>query len=136
MQKLLALQVPGYDAIGAPQGVPTGGLAQGSSIAQWGLTLVIIVAIVVALFMLIYSGVQWIQSGGDKQKVEAARHRIIYTIIGLVVIFLSFMIVNVVGTVFGVNLLGNNNSKSNHIIDKKAKTDRVPNRPGQQRSAP
>lgn len=106
MDTLLALQVPGYEEIGAPAGVPTGGLSTGSAIFQWAITLLIIGAIVVALFMLIYSGIQWIQSGGDKEKLTAARHRIIYTIIGLVVIFLSFMIINVVGSFFGVNLLG------------------------------
>jgi len=106
MEKLLALTVPGYDAIGAPEGVPTGGITEGSNILQWAVTLLIVVGVIVALFMLIYSGLQWIQSGGDKEKLVAARQRIIYTIIGLVVIFLSFMIINVIGTIFGVQLLG------------------------------
>lgn len=106
MDKLLTLSVPGFEEIGAPEGVPTGGLNEGSAILQWGVTLLIVVGVVVALFMLIYSGIQWIQSGGDKEKLTAARHRIIYTIIGLVVVFLSFMIVNVIGALFGVNLLG------------------------------
>ena len=103
---LLTLTIPGYGNISAPDDVPTGGISQGSEIIQLLLTLVFITAIVVALFMLIYSGLQYIQSGGDKQKIEAARHRIVFTIIGLVVVFLSFMIVNMVGYFFGINLLG------------------------------
>jgi predicted metalloprotease len=121
MKQLLTLQVPGYEGeIGAPEGIPTGGLSEGSGIAQWAITFLFIGAIVVALFMLIYSGIQWIMSGGDKQKVESARHRIIYAIIGLVVVFLSFMIINVIGTIFGVNLLGlSNNSPTGSNRDQR-----------------
>ena len=106
MDKLLTLQVPGYEKIAAPKNVPTGGLTEGAGIIQTLITLAFVTAIVVALFMLVYSGIEWVLSRGDKQKLDAARMRIIYTIIGLVVIFLSFMIVNMVGALFGVELLG------------------------------
>jgi hypothetical protein len=135
MEKLLAIQTPGFDAVGAPEGVPTGGLDAGSNILQWGVSFAIVAAVVIALFMLVYSGLQYIQSGGDKQKIEAARHRIVFTIVGLIVVFISFAIINVIGTVFGVKLLGGFSSQQgNHTIDKKAKTDRVPQYPRQQRT--
>ena len=106
MSTKLALTVPGYGPIEAPKEVPTGGLRNdGADIIQTGVTLLIVTAIVVALFMLTYSGIQWIMSRGDKQMLDAARMRIIYTIIGLVVVFLSFMIVNIIGGLFGVQLL-------------------------------
>ncbi len=114
MENLLTLKVPGYDEIGAPAGIPTGGLTEGGSVLQWAITLLIAGAIIVALFMLIYSGIQWIQSGGDKQKVEAARRRITFTIIGLVVIFLSFMIISIIGTFFGVQLLDLGQQEAQH----------------------
>ena len=106
MEKLLALTVPGFKKIGAPENVPTGGLTEGAGIIQTLITLAFVTATVVALFMLVYSGIEWTLSRGDKQKLEGARMRIIYTIIGLVVIFLSFMIVNMVGALFGIQLLG------------------------------
>ena len=128
MDTLLTLQVPGYEEIGAPEGVPTGGLTEGSGILQNAITIIIVIGVVVALFMLIYSGIQWIMSGGDKEKLTAARHRIIYTIIGLVVIFLSFMIVNAIGRLFGVNLLGGTDGSGNS--ETKVIKERKPQRIG------
>lgn len=106
MIQKLALYVPGYGQIEAPANIPTGGLSgPGSNILQTVITILFVTAIVVALFMLIYSGIQWIMSRGDQEKLGAARLRIIFSIIGLVVIFLSFVVINVIGTVFGVKLL-------------------------------
>jgi hypothetical protein len=50
--------------------------------------------------MLIWGGFDWITSEGDKQKVANARQRLAMAIIGLIVVFLSFMIVNIVSTFF------------------------------------
>jgi hypothetical protein len=111
MEKLLTLTVPGYDEIGAPEGVPTGGLAEGSGILQNVIGAAIGIAVVVALILLIYSGIQWTMSGGDKEKLTAARNRIIYTIIGLVVVFLSFMIIGAIGAIFQIELLGGKSGK-------------------------
>lgn len=57
-------------------------------------TLVFIIAIVIALFWLLYGGIKWILSEGDKNNVEAARNHIIAAIIGLIVIFLAYFILN------------------------------------------
>src|SRR5579859_2535142 len=66
-----------------------------------------ILAALIALIYLIYGGIRWITSGGDKSNVEAARDSIIASIIGLVVVFLSYVIINVVMQFFfGFNLLG------------------------------
>ncbi|MBI2442554.1 MAG: hypothetical protein HYV40_01440 [Candidatus Levybacteria bacterium] len=62
--------------------------------------------VILALFYLIYGGIQWITSSGDKQKVAAARNRMIYAIIGLVIIFLSIFLVNLVLYIFGAPQLG------------------------------
>lgn len=64
-----------------------------------------IIAIVVALFYLIWGGFKWLTSGGDKGGVQQAREHIIAAIIGLVIIFLSYFILNIVLQFFlGVNL--------------------------------
>jgi hypothetical protein len=52
-------------------------------------------SIVVALLYLIWGGFKWLTSGGDKTAVGAAREHIIAAIIGLVVIFLSYFILNI-----------------------------------------
>jgi hypothetical protein len=112
MKELLSLKIPGPSGpvqINTPEGIPSGGLStpEGQSIIPTILTLVVVVAIVFALLILILSGINWIMSQGDKQKIETARSRIIYTIIGLFVIFLSWAIINALSAFFGIDLLNN-----------------------------
>ncbi|HUD44748.1 MAG TPA: pilin, partial [Patescibacteria group bacterium] len=57
------------------------------------------------LAYLIWGGIRWILSRGEKEGVNNARQHIINAIIGLIVIFLSYFILNVVTQVFfGTNL--------------------------------
>lgn len=63
-----------------------------------------IAAALIALFFLIWGGIKWILSGGDKTKVEAARSTIIAALIGLVVTFLSFFLLQLVLSIFGISL--------------------------------
>ena len=63
---------------------------------------VLVIAAVIALFFLIWGGVKWILSGGDKGKVEAARNTIIAAIIGLIITFLAFFILSFVFQLFGL----------------------------------
>jgi len=69
------------------------------------LTLLITAGTIAALIAIIWGGAQWTRSGGDKQKVAAAKGRLTWGIIGLVIIFLSFFIVNVFAHLFGIELL-------------------------------
>ncbi len=92
--------------IPVPSGVPVGGLEPGGAgqkIIQVGINLIFVVGIVIAIVFLIYSGIQWVMSEGDKQKLQNARNRLTYSIIGLLVIALSFFIINVVITLLGGN---------------------------------
>ncbi|MDP3987569.1 MAG: hypothetical protein Q8P80_00290, partial [Candidatus Levybacteria bacterium] len=54
------------------------------------ITLLFIIAVVVALIFLIYGGIKWIVSGGDKTAVESARNHIIAAIVGLVIAFAAY----------------------------------------------
>lgn len=60
------------------------------------LNFVFIVAIVAALGWLIYGAFKWILSGGDKTAVEEARNHITAAIVGLVIVFLSYFVLNFV----------------------------------------
>ena len=51
---------------------------------------------VVAVIMLIIGGVKYVISGGDSKKVTDAKNTVLYAIIGLVIAFLAFAIVNFV----------------------------------------
>lgn len=66
---------------------------------------ILVIAAVIALFFLIWGGIKWIMSGGDKAKVETARNTIIAAIIGLIVTFLAFFILSLVLSLFGLSLL-------------------------------
>jgi hypothetical protein len=62
--------------------------------------ILLIVAVVVAVIFLIIGGIRWILSGGDKGAVESARNTIIGAIVGLVIAFAAFFIVNIVAQIF------------------------------------
>lgn len=51
---------------------------------------------VISVFMLIVGGFKFILSGGNKEKVTAARNTILYALVGLVIAFFSFAIVEFV----------------------------------------
>ena len=51
---------------------------------------------IIAVIMLILGGIKYLTSGGDSKKVTDAKNTVLYAIIGLVVCFLSFAIVNFV----------------------------------------
>jgi len=59
----------------------------------------------IALFLIIFSGIKFITSGGDPKQVEGARKTAVWAIIGLVVILLSFAIVNLISNITGVECL-------------------------------
>jgi hypothetical protein len=71
------------------------------------ITLALIIAALIALGFLIYGGIRWILSGGEKEKVEEARGTIIAALVGLVIVFAAYFIINIVFGLFG---LGNINS--------------------------
>lgn len=60
----------------------------------------------VALFMIIFAGYQLLFSGGDAKAVDGARKTLTFAILGLILIFLSFMILSTIGSVTGVACLG------------------------------
>ena len=51
---------------------------------------------IIAVVMLIIGGIKYVVSGGDSKKVTDAKNTVLYAIIGLVVAFLAFAIVNFV----------------------------------------
>lgn len=54
----------------------------------------------VALFFVFFAGFKFLTSGGDPKQVEGARKTLTYAIIGLVVIILSFAIINFIAHTF------------------------------------
>jgi predicted small integral membrane protein len=59
----------------------------------------------VSIVMIILSGIRLIVSGGEAKTVETAKKSMTYAILGLLLVFLSFMILNAIAYVTGVACL-------------------------------
>lgn len=65
----------------------------------------LIFAGVAALFFILFAGIKYIRSGGEEEKIKSARETLTYAIIGLVIIILSFLIINIISTITGVSCI-------------------------------
>lgn len=82
---------------------PPGSIVNASleNIPQFIIQLVFVIGILIAIVFLIYGGIKWVLSGGDKTAVEAARNHIVAAIVGLVIIAGSFVIFSLVFQLLG-----------------------------------
>lgn len=55
---------------------------------------------------LVMGGIQWITSGGDKGKTEAARNKITAALVGLAIVASSYAIMQIIAFFFGINIFG------------------------------
>lgn len=60
----------------------------------------LIIAILMSLFFILYGGIRWISSGGDKGKIDQARGTLVAAIVGLIISLLAFFILNIILGVF------------------------------------
>ena len=122
-----SLTIPGLSGTpidsGLPPGVPTGGLDTLSNIIGVLIEFALIVGIFFSAYLIIRGGMNMMTSGGDKQKFAQGRERVRYSIIGLIFIFLSFFIVNLIGGFLGINLLSipSFQSKYYECLDERSK---------------
>lgn len=60
----------------------------------------------IATVFLIFGGIKYVVSQGNSESIEGAKHTIMYSIIGLVIISLSYVIVKYAGNILPKILLG------------------------------
>lgn len=77
------------------------GFATISNFIQNAIILVFIVGIVGVLIMMIWGGVQWLFSGGDKDAVAAAQKRIVNALIGLAILAVAYAVYQLAGSFLG-----------------------------------
>ncbi|MGD8744551.1 MAG: hypothetical protein PVJ52_03090 [Candidatus Woesebacteria bacterium] len=77
-----------------------------SALISYGIQLVLVIAAIVFFFILVIGGIKWITSGGDKGQTEAARNQITAALVGLVIVFSAWAIIQIIQVLFGVNILG------------------------------
>ncbi|MEK9176039.1 MAG: hypothetical protein AAB520_01205 [Patescibacteria group bacterium] len=122
MKKLTALGISGitYLTLASPvfavqikpcpqQGGVTGtnfsllcNLSLGGNLITNIVTILFVVATLLALGFLIFGGIKWILSGGEKEKIEGARNTIVAALIGLVITFLAYFVINLIFTLFNL----------------------------------
>ena len=100
----LALTFPG-GVVTPPSVIKEGGITYLSTLLSRALTIFLVVGLIFIAVYLVWGGLQWITSQGDKAKLTAARGRITWAIIGFIVLLLAVFIVNAVGYIFKVNVL-------------------------------
>jgi len=83
----------------------TGGTDTLSKVVRSTIGVVFVIAAVSFMFLVAWGAVQWIMSGGDKAAVQSAQSKITNAIIGLVILFATYAILNIVGYFFGVSAL-------------------------------
>lgn len=105
--KYLSLSIPGYN-VPVPTGVKEisdNAGPFGQNILKLGIEILFISAFVLALVFLVWGGINWITSQGNKESLQKARQTLIYSVFGLVIILLSFLLVRILGHFFGIPLV-------------------------------
>lgn len=72
-----------------------------TNIITWGFSAILVLAAVVFFFMLIFGGIRWMISGGDKANTETARNQVTGALIGLIIVFSAWAIWQILATAFG-----------------------------------
>lgn len=69
------------------------------------LALGLIIGVLIFFFVLIIGAIAWISSGGDKNALEEAKHKITNALIGIIILFSLFAVLKVIENFFGISIL-------------------------------
>lgn len=70
-----------------------------------GIAIGFIIGVIFFVMYFLWGGIDWIMSGGDKQKLESSRDKITHAITGLIILFALYAILRVMERVLGINIL-------------------------------
>ena len=84
----------------------TGSLTLGDIMSAL-LTIIFPIAGLILLLMLIYGGYNFMFSGGDPKKAQAAKDIITTALIGFIIIFIAYWMTNIIGRMLGVSDIRN-----------------------------
>lgn len=65
----------------------------------------LLIAALLVFMYLIWGGIQWITSGGDKSKTQEARDRITAALVGLAVVAAAWAVMLIIQYFFGISVL-------------------------------
>lgn len=84
---------------------PRGAIAEFSPVISGGLKIILTVAALVCLVYVIWGGIEWMTSGGEKTSVAAAKARLTAAFIGLIIVLAAWAIVKLLEYLFNVQIL-------------------------------
>ncbi len=67
--------------------------------------LILVLAALVFFFILVIGGIRWIASGGDKANTETARNQITAALVGLIIVFSAWAILQLIRVFFGIDVI-------------------------------
>jgi hypothetical protein len=70
-------------------------------------SLIYVAAGIMLLFMLLWGAWDWMTSGGDKEKLAAARDKLIHALVGIVLFAAAFAIIRGIEAAFGFKITPN-----------------------------
>lgn len=79
---------------------PTGAGAIGDFLSRF-ISLIYVIAAVVLILMLLWGAFDWMTSEGDKEKLEAAKRKLLAAIIGIALFAVAFAVIQVLGQFTG-----------------------------------
>lgn len=82
--------------LSTPSQYAGGKAVDANSLVGFIINLFVVIGIILSLIFLLYGGVRWVVSGGDKAKVDSARSTIVAAIVGLIIVILAWIIINTV----------------------------------------
>lgn len=83
---------------------PAAGVKDIGKLLSAGIQVAMIVAAILTFAFLVWGGIQWILSGGDKTQTQAARDRITMALVGLGIVAAAWALMKVIGFFFGVDV--------------------------------
>lgn len=84
---------------------PAMGVTNFGNLISAGIKTAMLIAALITFVFLIWGGIQWITSGGDKGNYEAAKNRITAAIIGLAIVASAWALMTLVEQFFNIKVL-------------------------------
>lgn len=84
---------------------PDKGITNLGKLVSASIQAAIVIAALLTFAFLIWGGIQWLTSGGDKTAYEAARGRITAALIGLAIVAAAWALMEIIGIFFGVDIV-------------------------------
>jgi len=83
---------------------PAAGVKDVGKFLSASIQVAMIIASILTFAFLVWGGIQWILSGGDKTQTQAARDRITMALVGLGIVAAAWALMKVIGYFFGVDV--------------------------------